>query len=216
MAQVVHVMPFKIIAHPEENIIVLKNLARFHFSPVNLCLDLKRKVICLLEQVFPEYETLFSDVFGVMSKQLLLSFNTPPPPPPEFFVEISTTKLTNFLHKASRGKLGREKTQSIKSAAEQSIGISFALNSFSFQIKQLVEQIDFTEKQIAALDKEFFKLFSATNSAVITTITEISSVLGSAIVGEIGDISRFELAPKLVAYASLDASVKQSDDFARK
>lgn len=215
MAQVVHVMPFKIIAHPEENIIVLKNLARFHFSPVNLCLDLKRKVICLLEQVFPEYETLFSDVFGVTSKQLLLSFNTPLPPP-EFFVEISTTKLTNFLHKASRGKLGREKTQSIKSAAEQSIGISFALNSFSFQIKQLVEQIDFTEKQIAALDKEFFKLFSATNSAVITTITEISSVLGSAIVGEIGDISRFELAPKLVAYASLDASVKQSDDFARK
>ena len=208
-------MPFKIIAHPEENIIVLKNLARFHFSPVNLCLDLKRKVICLLEQVFPEYETLFSDVFGVTSKQLLLSFNTPSPPP-EFFVEISTTKLTNFLHKASRGKLGREKTQSIKSAAEQSIGISFALNSFSFQIKQLVEQIDFTEKQIAALDKEFFKLFSATNSAVITIITEISSVLGSAIVGEIGDISRFELAPKLVAYASLDASVKQSDDFARK
>ena len=206
-------MPFKIIAHPEENIIVLKNLARFHFSPVNLCLDLKRKVICLLEQVFPEYETLFSDVFGVTSKQLLLSFNTPPP---EFFVEISTTKLTNFLHKASRGKLGREKTQSIKSAAEQSIGISFALNSFSFQIKQLVEQIDFTEKQIAALDKEFFKLFSATNSAVITTITEISSVLGSAIVGEIGDISRFQLAPKLVAYAGLDASVKQSDDFARK
>lgn len=79
MAQDVHVMPFKIIAHPEENIIVLKNLARFHFSPVNLCLDLKRKVICLLEQVFPEYETLFSDVFGVTSKQLLLSFNTPPP-----------------------------------------------------------------------------------------------------------------------------------------
>lgn len=31
--------------------------------------------------------------------------------------------------------------------------------------------------------------------------------------GEIGDISRFESAPKLVAYAGLDASVKQSGDF---
>jgi transposase len=193
---------------PNENIIALKNLSRFHFSLVDLCSDLKRKVICLLDQVFPEYETLFSDVFGVTSKQLLLSFNTP-----EDFVEISTTKLANFLHKASRGRLGREKALSIKSAAVHSIGISFALNSFSFQIKQLVEQIDFTEKQIAALDKEISKLLSATDCAVITTITGISSVLGAAIVGEIGDIARFESAPKLVAYAGLDASVKQSGDF---
>lgn len=53
----------------------------------------------------------------------------------------------------------------------------------------------------------------STDCAVITTITGISDVLGAAIVGEIGDISRFESAPKLVAYAGLDASVKQSGDF---
>ena len=168
---------------------------------MDLCSDLKRKVICLLDQVFPEYESLFSDVFGVASKQLLLSFNTL-----EDFARISTTKLANFLHKASRGRFGREKAESVKSAAEHSIGISFALNSFSFQIKQLVEQIE-------ELDDEISKLLTATDCAVITTVTGISDVLGAAIIGEIGDISRFESAPKLVAYAGLDASVKQSGDF---
>lgn len=193
---------------PQENIIALKNLSRFHFSLVDLCSDLKRKVICLLDQVFPEYESLFSDVFGVTSKQLLLSYNTP-----DDFARISTTKLTNFLHKASRGRLGRDRAEKIKAAAEHSIGISFALNSFSFQIKQLVEQIDFTEKQIEALDNEISHLLSVSDCSVITTITGINGVLGAAIVGEIGDISRFESAPKLVAYAGLDASVKQSGDF---
>lgn len=144
---------------------------------MDLCSDLKRKVICLLDQVFPEYESLFSDVFGVTSKQLLLSFNTP-----DDFARISTTKLANFLHKASRGRLGRDKAESIKSAAEHSIGISFALNSFSFQIKQLVEQIDFTEKQIDELDNEISNLLSASDCSVITTITSISGVLGAAIV----------------------------------
>lgn len=193
---------------PDESIIALRNLARFRFSLVDLCADLKRKVICLLDQVFPEYETLFSDIFGVASKQLLLSFNIP-----EDFLRISTTKLANFLHKASKGRLGREKAENIKSAAEHSIGVSFALNAFSFQIKQLVAQIDFTEKQIEELNNEISKVFSQSDCSIITTITGISNVLGATIVGEIGDISRFESAPKLVAFAGLDASIKQSGDF---
>ena len=50
---------------------------------------------------------------------------------------------------------------------------------------------------------------------VITTITGIGDVLGAAIFSEIGDISRFEKPSQLVAYAGLDVSVKQSDEFVR-
>ena len=39
--------------------------------------DLKRKVICVLDQVFPEYKTIFSNTFGTTSKQLLLDFSSP-------------------------------------------------------------------------------------------------------------------------------------------
>ena len=46
---------------------------------------------------------------------------------------------------------------------------------------------------------------------MITTISGIVPILGCIIVSKIGDISRFESPSKLVAYAGLDASVRQSE-----
>ena len=48
---------------------------------------------------------------------------------------------------------------------------------------------------------------------VITTIPSIGNILGAIIIGEIGNIARFESASKLVAFAGLDVSVKQSGEF---
>jgi transposase len=53
----------------------------------------------------------------------------------------------------------------------------------------------------------------ASISPVITTIPGIGPTLGAAIVGEIGDISRFSAPSKLVAYAGIDAKVVQSGEF---
>ena len=161
-----------------------------------------------MDQVFPEYINVFSDVFGKTSKQLLEQFSTP-----DEFMEISTTKLANLLNKVSRGRNGREKAELLKTAAQTSIGISYALDSFSFEIKQLIAQIEFMENQISEVDAEMAKLLSQTEYGVITTISGIGPTLGSVIVSEIGDINRFENSSKLVAYAGLDASVKQSGEF---
>ena len=128
-------------------------------------------------------------------------------------MDISTTKLTNLLLKVSRGRNGREKAELIKTAAQSSIGISYALDAFSFELKQLLAQIEFMENQLSDVDAEMEKLLSQSEYAVITTISGIGPMLGSVIVSEIGDINRFENSSKLVAYAGLDASVKQSGEF---
>lgn len=57
---------------PDEAMLSLKNLTRFRTYLVDSISDLKRKVICVLDQVFPEYQSVFSDVFGVTSKEILL------------------------------------------------------------------------------------------------------------------------------------------------
>ena len=122
-------------------------------------------------------------------------------------MDISTTKLTNLLLKVSRGRNGREKAELIKTAAQSSIGISYALDAFSFELKQLLAQIEFMENQLSDVDAEMEKLLSQSEYAVITTISGIGPMLGSVIVSEIGDINRFENSSKLVAYAGLDASL---------
>jgi len=52
----------------DEAVQSLRSLTRFRSYLVDSIADLKRKVICVLDQVFPEYEALFSDVFGTTSK----------------------------------------------------------------------------------------------------------------------------------------------------
>lgn len=193
---------------PSENMLALKNLSRFRLSVCDICGSLKKRTIVLLDLVFPEYASVFCDIFGTTSKQLLEKYSTP-----DEFSEISTTKLANFILKASRGRNGREKAELIKTAAQNSIGISYAIDTFSFEIKQLIEQIEFMENQLSEIDAEMAKLLAESEYSVITTISGIGPTLGSIIVSEIGDIERFETSSKLVAYAGLDASVKQSGEF---
>lgn len=50
----------------------------------------------------------------------------------------------------------------------------------------------------------------------ITTIPGIGSVIGATILGELGDISRFSNASKIVAYAGLDSVVSQSGNYEAK
>lgn len=183
---------------PSENMLALKNLSRFRLSVCDICGSLKKRTIVLLDLVFPEYSTIFCDIFGTTSKQLLEKYSTP-----DEFSEISTTKLANFILKASRGRNGREKAELIKTAAQNSIGISYAIDTFSFEIKQLIEQIEFMENQLSEIDAEMAKLLAESEYSVITTISGVGPTLGSIIVSEIGDIERFETSSKLVAYARL-------------
>ncbi len=73
----------------------------------------------------------------------------------------------------------------------------------------MIEQICFIENQLKKLETEIKTLLMQTNQ-VISTIPGIGNILGAIIIAEIGDISRFDSAPKLVAYAGLDVRVSQS------
>lgn len=191
----------------EENIIALRQLSRYRLALVDSCGDCKRRVIALLDQVFPEYDKLFSDTFGKTSSELLLHC-----PTPEDLLEISTRKLTNILNRTSHGRFGKEKAEQIKSAAKDTFGITFARDAFSFQIKQLIQQIVFLENQLSELEEQIANLLHETNQ-YITTISGIGDVLGAIIIGEIGDINRFERPNQLVAFAGLDVTIKQSGEF---
>lgn len=207
IAQIMRFGEYSATSLSDENIIALRQLSRYRLALVDACGDCKRRVIALLDQVFPEYDKLFSDTFGSSSTQLLLKC-----PTPEDMLAISTRKLTNILNKASRGRLGKEKAEELKAAAKDTFGVAFAKDAFAFQIKQLIQQIVFTEKQLAELEEQIADLLHETNQ-YITTITGIGDVLGAIIVSEIGDINRFERPNQLVAFAGLDVTVKQSGEF---
>lgn len=191
----------------DEDTMSLRNLSRFRNYLVSSIGDLKRKVICVLDQVFPEYQSVFSDVFGKTSKELLAHFQTA-----DDFENITAEQLSKVLENVTLKSFLKNKITHISELAANSFGLKFCRDSFSLQLKLLIEQITFIEAQVADVETEINVILDKINSP-ITTIPGIGSVTAAVILGEIGDISRFSNASKLAAYAGIDASVSQSGEY---
>lgn len=200
---------------PSETILKLQNLSRLRFELVRQVAGLKNRVLGTLDRIFPEYPGCFSDVFIRTSRELLKSY-----PEPEDLVKVDLSELSAFLKQHSRGRFGEERAKKIQSLAKSTFGITLALDAFSLQLRLLIEQIEFIEEQIKVLEEAINQVMEELRPSkdtpyrhVIETIPGIGPVLAAAIIGEIGDISRFPNARALVAYAGLDASVKASGLF---
>jgi transposase len=117
-----------------------------------------------------------------------------------------------MLNGASRGRFGIAKAQEVKYVASKSFGVKIATDAVAFQVRQLIDQILFAEDQLAVLDKniaEYYDKFICT----IDSIPGVGKVTAAIILSEIGDINRFSEPAKLVAFAGIDPTVKQSGDF---
>lgn len=190
----------------DEDTMSLRNLSRFRNYLVSSIGDLKRKVICVLDRVFPEYHTAFSDIFGKTSKELLSCLQTA-----EDFENITAEQLEDVLQNVSFKSFAKNKIEQISELAATSFGLKFCRNSFALQVKLLIEQIKFIEAQVSDVEAEIRLILDKIDSP-IKTIPGIADVTAAVILGEIGDISRFSTAAKLAAYAGIDASVSQSGE----
>lgn len=185
----------------------LRELTRFRYGLMDQVGDLKRKILSILDRVFPEYETVFSDVFIKSSRALLKEAVSA-----QDIANFDLSELTNILKSNSRGRFGQEKANRIQQMAKQSIGIGFLTNAVHLEMQCLLAQLDLLLDQIADLDKAIEEIMDKTEQT-ITTIPGVGKVTGSAILAEIGDINRFENSKKLVAYAGIDPTVNQTGQF---
>lgn len=169
--------------------------------------DSKRRVITILDQIFPEFAPLFSNVFGKTAQAILDTASTP-----QEIESISAYKLTNLVKKVSRGRFGKEKALELKSCAANSFGIKMALDTFQLQLELLLEQVSFLESQLNRIEQKISTLVKEINS-VLTTLPGVGQVIAATIIAEIGDIKRFRNSSQLVSYAGINPTVRQSGSF---
>ncbi len=185
----------------------LRELSRFRFRLTEQIGDIKRKLLTILDRVFPEYEQLFSSVFLQASRALLEQAVSA-----QEVAEMDLQELETLLHAASRGRFGREKAQQIQAQARLSVGVGFLADAAQMEMRCLLAQIELLEQQRDQIDAALAKLMSQIPQH-ITSIPGIGPSTGAAIVAEIGDINRFDSPDKLVAYAGIDPSVYQTGQF---
>lgn len=207
IADVIRIGEYSETQLADDKIISLRDLSRQRFFLVDMASDIKRKIIAMMDRIFPEYQDFFSDMFGKTSIQVMKECTSP-----EQILEISTEKLTSLLKKASRGRFSENKAKELKTFAASSFAALLSSDMTSLLIRQMLEQIDLLEKQISDIEKIIASQFNEFNTK-LTTIPGISSTLGAVILSEIGDINRFEKPKHLVAFAGMDPTLKQSGNF---
>ena len=193
---------------PDATLIGLKQLTRFRTDLMRQIASVKLKLISVLDQVFPEFDSLFSDIAGKTSLTILERYTTP-----EEINTVKTKDLTTIIKKASRSRLGRQTAYSLKQLSDESIGLTIGIDAFSLQIQLLVEQIKHLEAQVKKLEEVIEKLFKKQENT-LTSIPGISTTIAATITAEISNIARFakvkDPAKALTAYAGLDAKPKDS------
>lgn len=187
------------------NILKLKTLCRFRFDIIQSKTRLKTQMTGCVDLVFPELNSFFKDLHSKSAHAILIKYTSP-----RNIAKARTDSIFKVLNNASRGKYSYDDAANLKKLSSSSIAIDNP--SMCIQIIYLIKQIDLLDEQIMNIDTDIKKIMDEINSPILT-IPGISYTLGAMILSEIGDISKFPNPTKLLAYAGLDPSVKQSGNF---
>lgn len=185
----------------------LKQLTRYHQGLKQELATVKTQAICVLDAYFPEYASLFSDMFGAASLRVLAEC-----PTPSEIARKRASSIAKLLSEGSRGRLGADKAAQVKAAAKHSVGIKLGEEAASFQVRTMVSQVEFLNATIAKVEKEVASLLGKVEPN-ITTIPGVSTTTGAQIVAEIGDVKRFRNAASIVKYAGLNSGVDESGKY---
>jgi len=192
---------------PDEPLVQLRELSRLRVELMQTVGDIKRRILGILDRIFPEFPGCFGNAFGQAAIKVLKSY-----PNPEQLANADLNELAELLKESSQGRFSFDKARLLKERAANSFGLRCGLDAFTLELRLLLEQLEFIMGQVKQLDKAITNLMQ--EHQLILSVPGVGPVLGAAILGEIGDISRFENAKKLRAYAGLDATVYQSGAFA--
>jgi len=169
--------------------------------------SLKRKMIAVIDRIFPEFAKIFANKFGTTVVALLTEYQTP-----EEFATLSLVELTALVKSLSKRGINQDKVEKLHEAARNSIGISFGVEGFKIELTILLTQLKALEGQIDFLETKISEMISGFESPIFT-IPGIGKTTGAAILAEIGDISHFDSAIKLIAFAGLDPKLKSSGTY---
>ena len=207
IAEVIRFGQFGTTSMADENILAMRQLCRYRDSVISSRTEIKLRIGTIMEQIFPEYEKQFSSLWVSTSMGILEKYLTP-----ENIENAPIDELFEIIKDKSHNRLTKAKAISIKEAAADTFGIKIAQDAFSFQLKQLIDRMNFLDKQIEALDIEIMKYYEQFD-CYLHTIPEIGIIGAATILAEIGDISRFKNSSALVAFAGIDPTVRQSGEF---
>lgn len=151
-------------------------------------------ITAVLDEYFPEFETVFKQPFKGKASMHLLKVC----PIPKFILELGEDGVLDEIKKAVKKTVGRKKAAQLVEAAKDSIGVDYGEYAARFKIQQLMEELELITNQLEALEAEMAETLKKTEvSEYLLSITGMGVVSLATCLGELGDPLRFENARQM-------------------
>ena len=194
----------------------LRELTRFCDQITNDIKLAQGKLYTALEQTFPEEEQLFKNKISELALNVILLF-----PHPDSVHGLSRTKLKNKLMSQTDKRLS--KTKGLKYAEKL---ITFAQISYpasdinSIQVQEVRyycrQLIDLIKQKEILIDQMRMLSDPLPAYQIFISMPGIGPLSASQLLGELGDITRFDDANQLNAYIGIDLNRYQSGQYQRQ
>lgn len=144
-------------------------------------------IVALMDEYFPEYDEVWGKVTGSTSREIMKRY-----PFPADVLEAGAEKLIEALREASNGTEGKVRAQALMEAADRSIGVSEGKHSARIRLLNLLEELAFYEKKVAAIEEEMMAVMDDLDlGEILMSMKGVGPVISAVFLGEVGDVSRF-------------------------
>lgn len=149
----------------------------------------KNRIIGLLDEYFPEFTTVFKHPLkGKASRQILKNC-----PFPQHILELGMDGVLSEVKKAVKKTVGKKKVGQLLAVAEESIGVSHGLESAKFQLRLLLDELEFLEAQLMQVEARMEELFEQTGyKDLLLGIDGVGVISATTFLSEIGNPIRFD------------------------
>jgi transposase len=191
---------------PTELIATYRELVRLHGQLSDEVARYKNEIHALLIVLFPEFSQIFSDPSRPTALGILKRY-----PSAQAIAAAGVEAISLTLHELAPGHYGRKTAEHLVQLARASTSAGIAVAARTSSLKILCDQLEHTQSNLAQLEEEIEKLLTADPGAKgLQSVPEFGRQTMAVLRAELGDVTRFQRADQVVAYAGLDIQVRQS------
>ena len=157
-------------------------------------------LIALLDEFFPEYSIVWSNVTCPTSLELLETYSFP-----SDITAAAQEALLTDIRRASGGTEGIKLMEKLIWTAGQSVGVREGFRSARIRILSLIDELSYFQKEKEAIEVELEAAMDTLQlGKILQSMLGIGSVISAAFVGEGGDICRFSTWKQVRSLAGLN------------
>jgi len=189
----------------------LKVLGRLKSSLMDKIKTIKREISTVMATVNPEITKVFPNIFSKTALGIIKAY-----PTATDLLKATPKKLTQIFRHTKGNNFNEEKAKSLIELASSSIYTGRAHEARALMIKTNIKILELLCQEKAEIEQQIELLVYGKIDAIDSSIDNLKSIPGvadktiSAILGECGDIKRFDSAKAFIGYLGLYPTQYQS------